>query len=1025
MKYVNTVILHLLCSLQLLFAANNISTTSSEPKYYPVRDRMVTESLNGTWKIQLFKGLEIPSGLENWKEPTYDDASWRNIQVPGNWETQGLKEPEYGSAISEYTGLYRTTFDYNPRWKDKYVILRFDGVHFGYEVFVNGRKVGEWGSAYNLSQFNITPYLYSDGKNTLSVKVTTRSMGWKFDTNDCWGLAGITRDVELFVLSNTYLEDMTFVSDIDTNLDATVHIEAEIGRFQADNPNYRLRIALSDPQNNHLIGFTRMLEKGVKSYRFEGFIKQPLLWTAETPNLYRLELCIVDDKGYVIQRVNEHVGIRSVSVEGFDLKVNHRPVLLRGVCLNEIDPKSGRALSFEERRTQLLKMKAAHINFIRTAHYPFAPDFLRLCDEMGFYVCDEVPLGSRGSEELSNEQYIPELQKRAEATICRDKNHPSVIIWSIGNENPFTPMIANLLKYVKEKDPTRPRGLPQKLGDFLKFVENPDGNVDIVMGHYLNDARIDKAVKVSRKPIIHTEYAHSMGNAFSDFEGKFARILKEKKVIGGAVWCWSDQAVLTDGNVENGYSERPDTLLRDARRDISRDCQGIWIDRKSFLDTFGERGADGIVYADGYPKESYYLVRKVYSPVAILTSSLKGQSGTKNNFVVELENRFDFISLRGYQLKWQIKNLQNVLDAGQVWLTTPARGKENINMRTQLPQELEFNDVMLCLEIFDSSGKLIHERNLPVVLEENAKDYISLARSEITKEKIKTGVSESIASSVSNGFKYTVSEKGIFTVSTAKGSKIIETPLLLRVGRSETMILKTQQLKKGLFNWNPYLLKPVVEKFNVQKKDGGAWITLLCRWNRNNEVFDQYIAGEVNIFMAPNGKIEFDYNLKPSPKCTGSILECGLTLDMGSSFEQFSWLGEGPYDSTPGKTAYNERDVWRLHPDDLRFNGNRRNVDISIIMNSDQGIAMVYDSCNVGLENIDGRTFVSQNTMVTGYGTKFTNPVGIVSMEDLEIKGFFILFAENMRKQSPLVESVFESFPVIIPENPYFKKYGW
>lgn len=1025
MKRLSIVVLTFFYAVQILFAQHSINSVNHEPKYYPVRERILTQSLNGTWKIKTFEGLEIPTELANWKEPTYDDTSWHNIEVPGNWETQGLKTPEYGSAISEYTGLYRKTFDYNPTWKDKYVILRFDGVHFGYEVFVNGQKVGQWGNAYNLCQFNITPYLYSDKKNSLSVKVTTRSMGWKFDTNDCWGLAGITRDVELFTVNNTYLEDVTFVSDINTDLSASIRIRADINSFYPEHKNLHFRITVSDPQNNHIIGFTRILKEGVKSYQFEGQIKQPLLWTAETPNLYRLQLCIVDDKDNIVQRVNEYVGLRSVSVEGFDLKINHRPILLRGVCLNEIDPKSGRALTFEERRAQLLKMKAAHINFIRTAHYPFAPDFLKLCDEMGFYVCNEVPFGARGAEHLSDKQFIPELQARADATICRDKNHPSVIMWSVGNENPFTPMIGDLLKRVKEKDPTRPRGLPQKLGDFMKFVEKPDENVDIVMGHYLNDARIDQAVKVSRKPIIHTEYAHSMGNAFNDFEGKFARILNEEKVIGGSIWCWSDQAVLTNGKIKNGYSEHPDTLQRDARRDLSTEYQGVWIDQEHFMDTFGDRGADGIVYADGYPKEAYYLVRKSYSPVTVLTSSLKGRLNTDNNFTIELENRFDFISLRGHQLKWQVKNLQNILDEGAIWLETSAREKEKINVKIRLPQNLELNDAMLCIEVFDPIGKQIYEHNLPIVLEGNEKRYLSFTKFETAKGKMKNRISKSIVSSSNGMFNYTISEKGIFSILTAKGNKIVETPLLLRVGRSETMILKTQQLKKGAFNWNPYLLKPVVEKFSVQKKDGGILATLFCRWNRNNEISDQYVSGEVNIFFAPNEKIQFDYNLKPSQNSKGNFLESGLTLEIGSSFHQFSWLGDGPYSSTPGKSALSERNIWRLHRDDIHFNGNKKNVDIGIVTNENQGIAIVCDNDNIGLENIEGSVFISQNAIVAGYGTKFMNPIGMVSMEDLVIKGSFSLFAENLERLSPLIVSVFKSFPIVVPEKPYIRTYGW
>lgn len=1026
MKYKCIGVIVFLCVAQVLFASNTISTINSALKFYPVRERMVTKSLNGTWKIRVFRGLEIPSDLENWKENSYDDALWDDIQVPGNWETQGLKMPEYGVEVSEYTGLYRTVFGYDSAWKGKHVILRFDGVHFGYEVFINGQKVGQWGSAYNLCQFDITRYLYSDRENYLCVRVMTRSLGWKFDTNDCWGLAGITRDVELFTINNTYVEDITFVSNVKPNLDAEVCLKVDVNSFDYSKmANLQLNVVLADPQNNHVLEFSQLLSKDKRTYNFEGFMVRPSLWTAETPNLYHLEVYILDEEGNIIQRVNERVGIRSIFVEGFDLKINHRPVLLRGVCLNEIDPQQGRALTYEVRRNQLQKMKEANINYIRTAHYPFDPDFLKLCDEMGFYVCEEVPFGSRGAEHLRNDKFIPELQARAEATICRDKNRPSIIIWSLGNENPYTSVVREVLKYVKKKDPTRPRGLPQKVGDFMKFVEKSDENVEILMGHYLNDTRIDQAVAKSQKPILHTEYAHAQGNAFGDFESKFARILKEDKVIGGSIWCWSDQAVLTNGEMKIGYSGQPDTLKRDARRYLPKEYQGVWIDADHFMDTFGDRGSDGIVYADGYPKENYYLVRKLYSPVTVSTSSLCGKLDAENAFMIEVENRFDFISLHGYKMKWQIKNLQMVLDNGSVWLETPARGKDKISLKCQFPKQLLFNDVMLCLEFIGPDGKRIHERNFPIALDGRDRNYLALARSEGMSGKLKMRTSKVMASSTTDGFSYTVSDQGVFSIS-RQGIKVIETPLLLRVGRAETNILKTQLLGKDKsFNWNPYLLEPAIERFDTQKKDGGVLATLFCRWNGDNAHSGQYVCGEVNIFFAPNGKVEFDYNLKPSDNATGNFLECGLTLDMGSSLNQFFWLGDGPYSSTPGKSAYNERDIWRLHRDDIRFDGNRKNVDLGLITNGCLGVAMLSGNGNVGVENKDGRLYISQNVIVSGFGNKFGKPNELVAMKGLEVKGAFILFMTDLKESSSLVSQVFKSFPIVVPEKPYKKLYGW
>lgn len=1011
-----------LCIPSIAADAYEISATSKTRKFYPVRERAYTHSLNGTWKIKIVEGLTVPDELSRWKEAGYDDDEWDNVEVPGNWELQGLKTPEYGDEIKECTGLYRRTFKYQPAWKGKNVILRFDGVHFGYEVFVNGSKVGEWGSAFHLCQFDITPYLYTDRENILCVKVNSRSKGWLFDTIDCWGLVGITRDVELFTVEDTYLEDVTFVSNVTKELDADIRLQVDINRFgKKTETGYYLTITLSDPQNNHVLDFFQSLTPGTNRYSFKGEIAQPALWTAETPNLYRLEVCLVDKNGYVVQRINERVGIRSIAVEGFDLKINHRPVLLRGVCLNEIEFKAGRALSYKERRKQLEQMKAAHINYIRTAHYPFAPDFLDLCDEMGFYVCEEVPFASRGAKHLNDSLYLPELKARAEATLVRDKNHASVIIWSLGNENPYTPIVSEIISYVKEKDPTRPRGLPQKVGDFMRFVEKPDENVDILMGHYLNDQRINSAVAKSHKPILHTEYAHAQGNAFSDFESKYARILQEEKVIGGSIWCWTDQGILTDGTFKTGYGPDFANRRRDAKRQLPEAYQGIKIDSLRFMDTFGDRGCDGIVYADGYPKENFYLVRKLYSPIAVLDTAFTGTPGANNSFLVKLENRFDFLSLHGYQMKWQLKNLQTVLASGSIWLDTPARGQRTYQLDVPLPAQVAFNDLTLNLVFIDPDGKQMHERTFPVSLMDHPTTYFLWTR----KQKTTYEVSKKEIVSTCGDYRYVISSEGVLTISDMQGTTLLQSPLLLRVGRKETITLKTQHFKNRTFNWFPYLLKPQVRKFNVQKDGEEINAILTCEWKGKNEHAGESVRGNVEITFKADGQVLFNYNLQPSKNAKGYFLECGLTLNIGKSFNRFHWLGDGSYSSTPGKSAYSERGIWHLHADDIRFDGNRKNVDVAVFADGKQGIVCLPNGKQVGVENINGEVFVSQNAIAAGFGTKFTLPNDTTPMNNLQIKGKFALFMENLNDDTSLSKQVFKAFPVIVPEKPYMKTYGW
>ena len=403
----------------------------AQSQFYPVREKMLTASLDGTWKIKIIPGQMLPDSLSNWTHSDFDSNNWQDILVPGNWETQGLKKPEYGRDLGDYTGLYRRSFDDDPTWKGRHLILRLDGVNFSYTVYLNGHKVGAWGSSFNLCQFDITPYLVRNGKNLLCIQVSTRSLPtqpdntWQFDTNDAWSLTGISRDVTLFTLDTVYLKDVKFTPTVLKNKDADIKVDVQVGAFNPTPGKYRVEVSLVDPLNHHVLDFKDSCSvRHTDSLHFEGTVPKPRLWTAETPNLYRLEVNIIAPSGQVVQRIHQKVGIRSVRVDGYTLKINNIPIRLHGVCLSEIDPRHGRALTYKERRQQLQMMKGAGINFIRTAHYPFSPDFYDLCDEMGFYICDEVPFGY-GDHNLSDDAYIPQPIARAHSTISRDKNHPS------------------------------------------------------------------------------------------------------------------------------------------------------------------------------------------------------------------------------------------------------------------------------------------------------------------------------------------------------------------------------------------------------------------------------------------------------------------------------------------------------------------------------------------------------------------------------------------------------------------------
>ena len=595
-------------------------------KIYSKRDRLYTTSLNGTWSFKLLPGLETPDELKGWNEPGYDVSGWDDIAVPGNWETQGFKAPQYGNQIDEMAGYYVRNFRWNYRWEGQRVILRFDGVLFGYEVWVNGEYVGRWGSAYNLAQWDITDKL-TKGRNTIAVKVLTRSHGWLFDTNDCWCIAGIQRNVELFTVPNDYIEDIVFrTNDISYENDkasAEVSVKVDMGVFE-DNlaKTEKVYISLVDEDGVHALDFERKLNKDSRSVEVSGKIENAHLWSAENPYLYSLVVTLADKEGRKIERIQEMQGVRLVKLVDKHLEINGKVTFLNGVAWNEIDPVEGRAISEKERRHQMQLMKKAGVNAIRTAHYPFGPDFLQLADEMGFYVIDEIPFGSRGSGYLKNRAYKDELICRTEATMRRDKNFASVIFWTFGNENTFTPNTKDVLAYAKEKDPTRPRGLPQIGSSQAKeTMYHPERDVDFVSPHYLSRENMREYEQNTTKALVQTEFAHACGNGFCDFEDRFSRMKAKPDLwMGGFVWAWIDQSLMHPDNGEDMTNALKLTriikpngdLPKDMRRDLPFEFQGNYVDALHFIDSWGDRATDGIVYGDGTPKDGYWLVRALY-----------------------------------------------------------------------------------------------------------------------------------------------------------------------------------------------------------------------------------------------------------------------------------------------------------------------------------------------------------------------------------------------------------------------------
>ena len=632
----------------------------------PVTDRTQTQSLNGTWQLKVIEGISDKADVPQ------ADATWGTIPVPGCWEAYGFCKPSYDHAAA-LTGYYRTAFTLPETLCGQRVAIRFDGVLYGYDLFLNGRFVGSWRSGYNTAVFDLTPYLdRKASRQQLAMRVISQFRGSDFDYNDDWAPTGIFRDVTLMAYPDIHLSDLT----IRTRLTGEVSVDVQIAH--ADSKTH-VEHDILDAQG-HLVGHDR--------------VEKPHLWTAETPYLYTLRTRLLH-KGKLLQTFTHRFGFRQLTVEGNILKLNGTAIKLRGVTSHATDPRTVKVVSDSLTLRDMQLMKEASVNYIRTSHYPREPRFYELADSLGFYVIDEVPFGF-GDKNLHDSTFYAQLQQRAQATVRRDKNHPSVLIWSLGNENPLTDICIRLGDYVKrELDASRPVCYPQVGSYFRRFNYDFPKVADIYAPHYPTTGQLADFYQRADRPVVFTEYCHTLGISFEDHDRQWEIIERTPCIAGGSVWEWVDQGMpfKTGGTAapfrRYGYEER------------------VFTSSDGGFEMFGNKGTDGLLYADRTPLPNYYELQHNYARAAVTDSIFRG--------TLHIRNRYDFLNLKdNVTIAWTLTADRDTVAKGA--FSPDCRPHTTVAYPLQLPASL-YTAGRLCLlqlSFTDAQGHTFLRQTLPV-----------------------------------------------------------------------------------------------------------------------------------------------------------------------------------------------------------------------------------------------------------------------------------------------------------------------
>lgn len=688
-------------------------------------------SLNGEWKFNWTKTPdEQPQDFFN---TSFDDSGWKTFPVPGDWEMNGYGTPIYSSSGYTFkidppfvmkepkksytayvernpTGCYRRTFSVPAEWKDKEVFVRFGAVSSAFYLYVNGQEVGYSQGSMEPAEFCLTPYLKS-GENLIAMKVMKYSDGSYLEDQDMWRIAGIHRGIELYATPKIRIADFGVRTLLDKDYkDAELVIDPKLAVFDSERgTGYRITAMLYDATGKAVTDTAlwqpaepmlnldkkgkilnqRNPQRGYAPYGWlKTTIKNPYKWDAEHPYLYTLKLALVDSTGNAVERAETKIGFRSVEIKDGMMLVNGKQVRLRGVNRHEMDPETGHVMTEKRMIEDIKLLKQCNINAVRTCHYPNTERWYELCDEYGIYLMDETDLeehGLRGTL-ASDPTWAAAFIDRTQRMVMRDRNHASVVFWSLGNESGWGPNFAMTSAWIHEYDPTRPVHYEGAQGPDNKDPESVDVISRFyprVQGEYLNpgvkdnnmerpeNARWERLLSIARKtndnrPVLTSEYAHAMGNALGNFKDYWDEIYSHKRMLGGFIWEWADEGI---------FKRRSNGKLMVAYGGDFGDVPNL----KAFC-------VKGIVSSDRKPTPKYFEVKQVYAPMALKLN------GNKLDVVL----RDNMVEMQNYRLLYTITENGKVIKKGEIKdLTVPsvkynADADVRLNISVQLKSDTKW-----------------------------------------------------------------------------------------------------------------------------------------------------------------------------------------------------------------------------------------------------------------------------------------------------------------------------------------------
>jgi len=627
--------------------------------------------LNGMWKFKLVAKPEDAS--EDFCQVDHADAAWADLDVPSNWTMRGHGKPHYTNVQMPFpnlppnvpaenpTGLYRTKFAVPADWAGRRVVLHFGGVESAWFVWVNGKQVGLGKDCRTAAEFDIADFVQAGEENTLAVMVLHWSDGSFVEDQDHWWQAGIHRDVYLHSPGAVSIADVfvTGAPKADGSAELKLDLKADFGGKPED--GWKFRVNAYAPDGAPLfqaLDFAVPLANGM-GYGNYGHrvietktVQSPSLWSAEAPNLHKLHVALVDPSGREVEHTACRFGFRSVEVKNRELLVNGKAVLIKGANRHEHSDVDGKTVSAALNLKDITLMKQFNFNAIRSSHYPNDPAFYDLCDELGMYVIDEANIEAHhyGSWPCTDPRWTAAFIDRAQRMVERDKNHPSIIMWSLGNETGYGQNHDAMAGYIRGRDTSRVLHYERaSISNGLKTEGVGLMASDIICPMYSSIDAIIEWAKTTQdhRPLILCEYSHAMGNSNGSLDKYFEAFETHHGLQGGFIWEWLDHGI----------------------KQTDAKGQDYWAYGGDFGDVPSDKNfcTDGLVWPDRTPHPAMHEFKKLAQPFAF--KAVKLHQGR-----FSLTNKRDFTCLSDLAFSWTLEVAGKAVQRGALEIPAAAPG---------------------------------------------------------------------------------------------------------------------------------------------------------------------------------------------------------------------------------------------------------------------------------------------------------------------------------------------------------------